>query len=158
PAQSARLTALSGNILTLLGRVDEAAKEASTVLADGSDDPLARGFAHYVLSSLCYLRRDSRARIEHIDQGIAAAGNDTRLTDLSLHLQANRANVLSDLDLKDEALAAGREAVVLGDRIGSPRVLWARAMLAVAYYTSGLWGDALTEIEPTLESEVSGYI
>jgi DNA-binding CsgD family transcriptional regulator/tetratricopeptide (TPR) repeat protein len=158
PAQDARLSALSGNILALLGRIDQAAEEARATLADGADDPLAQGFAHYVLSSLSYVRRDSRARFEHLDQGIAAVGNDTQLTDLRLLLQANRTNVLDDLDRRDEALAAGREAVVLGERIGAPRVLWARTMLAIAYYTSGLWGDALTEIEPALDSENSGYI
>jgi DNA-binding CsgD family transcriptional regulator len=158
PTQNARLTALSGNILALLGRIGEAAKEVSTVLADGSNDPLARGFSHYVLSSLCYMRRDSHARFEHLDQGIAAVGNDARLADLRLLMQANRSNALADLDLKDEALGAGREAVVLGERAGGPRVFWARTMLAVTYYTSGMWSDALTEIEPILGSEISGYI
>jgi DNA-binding CsgD family transcriptional regulator/tetratricopeptide (TPR) repeat protein len=158
PAQDARLSALSGNILALLGRIAQAAEETRAALADGADDPLAQGFAHYVLSSLSYLRRDSHARLEHLDQGIAAVGNDTQLTDLRLHMQANRTNVLTDLDRKDEAMAAGREAVVLGERIGGPRVVWARTMLAITYYTYGLWDDALTEIEPTLDSEISGYI
>jgi DNA-binding CsgD family transcriptional regulator len=157
-AQDARLSALSGNILTLLGRIDQAAEETRAALAGGADDPLAQGFAHYVLSSLSYLRRDSRARLEHLDQAIAAVGNDSRLTDLRLLAQANRTNVLSDLDRNDEALPTGREAVVLGERIGGNRVFWARTMLAVSYYTSGLWSDALTEIEPTLDSEISGYI
>jgi tetratricopeptide (TPR) repeat protein len=157
-AKDARLSALSGNVLTLLGRIDQAAEETRAALADGADDPLALGFAHYVLSSLSYVRRDSRARLDHLDQGIAAVGNDPRLTDLRLLMQANRTNVLSDLDRNDEALAAGREAVVLGERIGGPRVFWARTMLAVTYYTSGMWSDALTEIEPALDSELSGYI
>jgi tetratricopeptide (TPR) repeat protein len=157
-AQDARLSALSGNVLTLLGRIDQAAEETRAALAGGADDPLALGFAHYVLSSLSYVRRDSRARLDHLDQGIAAVGNDPRLTDLRLLMQANRTNVLSDLDRNDEALAAGREAVVLGERIGGPRVFWARTMLAVTYYTSGMWSDALTEIEPALDSEISGYI
>jgi DNA-binding CsgD family transcriptional regulator/tetratricopeptide (TPR) repeat protein len=158
PAQEARLSALSGNVLTLLGRIDQAAEETRAALAGGADDPLALGFAHYVVSSLSYVRRDSRARLEHLDQGIAAIGNDPRLTDLRLPMQANRTNVLSDLDRNDEALAAGREAVVLGERIGGRRVFWARTMLAVTYYTSGMWSDALTEIEPALDSELSGYI
>ena len=158
PAQDARLSALNGNILAMLGRVDQAAEETRAALASGADDPLAQGFAHYVLSSLFYLRRDSRARLEHLDQGIAAVGNDTPLTDLRLLMLANRTNVLSDLDRNDEALATGREAVVLGERMGGPRVFWARTMLAISYYTSGLWSDALTELEPTLDSEISGYM
>jgi DNA-binding CsgD family transcriptional regulator/tetratricopeptide (TPR) repeat protein len=158
PTQRARLSALNGNILALLGRIDRAAEEARAALATGADDPLAQGFAHYVLSSLSYLRRDSRSRLRHLDEGIAAVGNDTQLTDLSLLMQANRANVLNDLDRKDDALAAGRAAVMLGDRIGGPRVLWARTMLAIAYYSAGQWSDALAEIEPALDSEISGYI
>jgi len=158
PAQDARLSALSGNVLAILGRIDQAAEEARAALASEADDPLARGFARYVLSSLSYLRRDSRARLEHLDQGIAAVGNDTQLTDLRLLVQANRTNVLTDLDRKDASLAAGREAVVLGERIGGPRVFWARTMLAVSYYIFGMWSDALTEIEPALDSEISAYI
>jgi DNA-binding CsgD family transcriptional regulator/tetratricopeptide (TPR) repeat protein len=158
PAQDARLSALNGNILALLGRIDQAAEEARGALAAGADDPLAQGFAHYVLSSLSYLRRDSQARLEHLDLGIAAVGNDPQLTDLSLLMRANLTNVLTDLDRKEEALAAGREAVVLGERIGGPRVFWARTMLAIAYYACGQWSDALTELEPALDSEISGYI
>ena len=158
PAQDARLSALSGNILALLGRVDQAAEKAGAALAAGADDPLAQGFARYVLSSLSYMSRDSRARLGHLDQGIAAVGNDDQLTDLRLLMQANRTNVLSDLGRTEAALADGREAVVLGERIGGPRVFWARTMLAIAYYTSGMWSDALTEIEPALDNEISGYI
>jgi DNA-binding CsgD family transcriptional regulator len=158
PAQHARLRALSGNVLALLGQLDEAAGEERAALADGDGDPMTVGLAHYVLSSLSYMRRESQARLDHLDQGIAAVGNNPRLTDLRLLLLANRTNALSDLDRRDESLAAGRDAVVLGDRIGGPRVFWARTMLAISYYTSGLWSDALTEIEPVLDSEASGYI
>ena len=158
PARGARLSALNGNVLALLGQVEQAAAAAATALADGAGDPLTQGFARYVLSALSYLGRDTRARLDHLDRGIAAVGDDTGLTDLRLLIQANRTNALVDLDRREESLAAGREAVVLGDRIGGPRVLWARTMLGITYYMGGQWGDALTEIEPVLDSETSGYI
>jgi DNA-binding CsgD family transcriptional regulator len=158
PARGARLSALNGNVLALLGRIDQAAGEAVAALTDGADDPLAQGFARYVLSSLSYLGRDSQARLDHLDRGLTAVGDDTRLTDLRLLMQANRANALADLDRWEESLVAGREAVVLGDRIGGLRVLWARTMLAITYYIAGQWSDALTEIEPALDSETPGYI
>jgi DNA-binding CsgD family transcriptional regulator/tetratricopeptide (TPR) repeat protein len=157
-AQDARLSALSGNILALLGRIDQAAEKAHAALAAGAGDPLAQGLAHYVLSSLSYMSRDSHARLGHLDQGIAAVGNDNQFTNLRLLMQANRTNVLSDLGRMDQALAAGRAAVVLGERMGGPRAFWARTMLAIAYYTSGAWSDALTEMETVLDSELTDYI
>jgi DNA-binding CsgD family transcriptional regulator/tetratricopeptide (TPR) repeat protein len=157
PAQAARLSALNGHILTVLGRIDQAVEAARAALA-GPGDPLAQGYAHYVLSSVSYMRRDGHVRLGHIDQGLAALGNDPQFTDLRLLTLANRTNVLSDLGRTDEALAAGQEAVVLGERAGAPRAAWARTMLAITYYTSGLWDDALTEMEPAVGRENSGYI
>ena len=155
---AARLTVLNGHILAVLGRIDQAAEAARAALDGAAADPIAPGYAHYVLSSVAYLRRDTPARLEHVNQGLAALGNDTQLTDLRLLLMANYTNVLADLDSIDEALASGREAVVLAERGGAPRVFWARTMLAVNYYTSGLWDDALTEVEPAVDREYSGYI
>jgi DNA-binding CsgD family transcriptional regulator len=148
---------LNGHILAVLGRIDQAVEEACAALA-GPGDPLAQGYAHYVLSSVSYMRRDGHARLGHIDQALAVLGDGTQLTDLRLLLLANRTNVLADLGRRDEALAAGREAVVLGERAGAPRVHWARTMLAITYYTSGLWDDALTETEPAAGGKNSGYI
>jgi DNA-binding CsgD family transcriptional regulator len=155
---AARLSVLHGHILAVLGQIDQAAEAARAALAGPAADPVAPGYAHYVLSSVAYLRRDTHARLEHVTQGLAALGNDTQLTDLRLLLMAQYTNVLADLDSIDEALASGREAVVLAERGGAPRVFWARTMLAVNYFTSGLWDDALTEVEPAVDREYSGYI
>jgi DNA-binding CsgD family transcriptional regulator len=155
---AARLSVLHGHILAVLGRIAQAAEAARGALAGPAADPIAPGYAHYVLSSVAYLRRDTHARLEHVNQGLAALGNDTQLTDLRLLLMANYTNVLADLDSSDEALVSGREAVVLAERGGAPRVFWARTMLAVNYFTSGLWDDALTEVEPAVDREYSGYI
>ncbi len=158
-ALDARLSALHGHILAVaLGRIDQAAEAARAALADPADDPVAPGYAHYVLSSVAYMRRDGHARLEHVNQGLAALGNDPQLTDLRLVLLAQHTNVLADLDRIDEALTSGREAVVLAERAGAPRVFWVRTLLAINYYTSGLWDDALTEVEPTVEREYPGYI
>lgn len=155
---AARLSVLRGHILAVLGRIDQAAEAARAALVGPAADPIAPGYAHYVLSSVAYLRRDTHARLEHVNQGLAGLGNDTQLTDLRLLLMANFTNVLADLDSIDEALASGRQAVVLAERGGAPRVFWARTMLAVNYFTSGLWDDALTEVEPAVDREYSGYI
>jgi DNA-binding CsgD family transcriptional regulator len=158
PAQNARLNALSGNILALLGRVDQATEKANAALTDRSGDPLAQGLAHYVLSSLSYVHRDSHARLKHLDQAISALGNAPQLSYLKQIVLTNRTNVLDDLDRRDEALAAGREAVVLGERIGGSRTGLASTMVAIAYYTSGQWSDALAEIEPIHGGESADYL
>jgi DNA-binding CsgD family transcriptional regulator len=150
---------LHGHILTLApGRIDQAAEAALAALADPADDPIAPSYAHYVLSAVAYMRRDSHARLEHLNQGLAALGNDPQLTDLRLVLLSQHTNVLADLDRIDEALTSGREAVVLAERVGAPRVIWVRAMFAINYYTCGLWDDALTEVETIVNDDEHPYI
>ncbi len=154
---AARLSALQGHILILLGRMDQSVEAARAALTDQSGDPIGPGYAHYVLSSVAYMQRDSRARLQHIDQGLAALGDDTQLTDLRLLLMSQRTNVLADLDRLDDALATGRESVVLAERAGAPRGKWARTMLAINFYTCGLWDDALAVAEVAIDTEHSGY-
>jgi len=153
----ARLHALHGHVLAVLGRIDRAAEEASAALANPGGDPVAPGYAHYILSSVAYMRRDGNARLAHIDQGLAALADHSQFTDLRLLLLAQRTNVLADLDRPEEALLSGKQAVVLADPVGAQRVFWTRTMLAINYYTGGLWDDALAEVEPAL-GEYSGYI
>jgi DNA-binding CsgD family transcriptional regulator len=153
----ARLHALHGHALAVLGRMDQAAQEAGTALANPGGDPVAPAYAHLVLSSVAYMRRDGRGRLEHIDQGLATLGDNSQFTDMTLLLLADRTNVLADLDRPDEAFRAGRRAVVLADRVGAHRVFWARTMLAINYYTGGQWDDALAEVEPAF-GEYSGFI
>jgi DNA-binding CsgD family transcriptional regulator len=154
---SARLSALRGHILILLGRIDQSAEAARAALGIQSRDLIAPGYARYVLSSVAYMQRDGCARLEHIDRGLAALGDDAQLTDLRLLLMSQRTNVLADLDRLDEALATGRESVVLAERAGAPRGKWARTMLAINYYTCGLWDDALAVAELAVDGEHSGY-
>ena len=155
----ARFSALHGHILRAVpGGIDQAVQEARAALAGPAGDPVAPAYAHYVLSSVAYLHKDSRARLDHLDQGLAALGHDPQLTDLRLVLLAQYTNVLADLDRVDEALAAGQEAVVLAERAGAPRVSWIRTMLGINYYTAGLWDDAVAEVEPVVDGGYSGYI
>jgi DNA-binding CsgD family transcriptional regulator len=142
----ARLRALHGHILLVQGRIDQAAEEASAALATPADDPIAPGYAHYVLSLVAYLRRNSAARLEHIAQGLAA-GEDSLFSGLRMQLLTHHTNVLADMDHTDEALRSGRQTVVLAERLGV-RPFWIRAMLAINYFRAGYWDDALTEVEP----------
>jgi DNA-binding CsgD family transcriptional regulator len=154
---AARLSALQGHILILLGRIDQSARAAQAALSDPAGDPIAPGYAHYVLSSVTYMRRDGQARLRHLDHGLAALSDDAEFTDLRLLLMSQRTNVLADLDRLGEALATGQQAVVLAERAGAPRGKWVRTVLAVNYYTSGRWDDALAVAELAIDSEHTGY-
>jgi DNA-binding CsgD family transcriptional regulator len=153
----ARLHALHGHVLAVLGRMDQATKEAETALASPGGDPVAPAYAHLILTSVAYMRRDSVARLAHIDQGLDALGENMQFVDLRVLMMSHRTSVLPDLDRMEEGILTGRQAVVLADRAGAHRGFWARAMLAINYCATGHWDDALTEVEPVF-GEYSGYI
>ncbi|MGH3165955.1 MAG: LuxR C-terminal-related transcriptional regulator, partial [Trebonia sp.] len=159
PVQAARLGALNANVLVLLDFArnnrlhndsapsgeathDGALGEAQAALAVPGADPLASGLAYHARGLLSYLDRDSHARLEHIDRGLAAVGNDTRFADLRLLLLAGRVNALDVLDRRAEAVAAAD----LTGLAGAPREALVRLMLARAHYTYGSWDDAMTQI------------
>jgi DNA-binding NarL/FixJ family response regulator len=146
PLQDARLRALHANVLALLGdgvADGRAAGEARAALAAPGADPLARGLARHVLALLSDLDRDSHGRLDHIDQGLADVGHDSRFADLRLLLLADRVNALDVLDRREEALAVPDQ----GGWDTAPRAAWIRVMLALARYTAGSWDDALAETE-----------
>lgn len=158
PEQAARLSALRAHVLVLLDLVDpaqattpgaesagqqRAGDEARAAIAARGADPLARGLAHHVRGLLAHLGRDSRARLEHIDQGLAEVGNDIQFADLRLLLLAGRVSALDVLDRRDEAVPAAD----LTGQAGAPRSALVRVMLARARYTYGSWDDALAQLD-----------
>jgi DNA-binding NarL/FixJ family response regulator len=144
PVQDARLHALHANVLTLLDRGvadGRAAEQARAALAIPGADPLARGLARHALALLSDLDRDSRGRLDHIDQGLADLGDDSRFADLRLLLLADRVSALDTVDRRAEALAIAD----LDGWAASPRAAWIRVVLALARYTAGSWDGALAE-------------
>jgi DNA-binding CsgD family transcriptional regulator len=152
PVWSARLTALDAIIQQLAGVVDGAADatERAVAVAERSGDWLALGHALHAMSLSMHQRRDQVAFLDYTTRGLSVIGDDPQATDLRLLMLANRVSSLADLDRRAEAIATAREALVIAERAGTPRLGTARFALADEYFTFGLWDDALAEIEPAV--------
>ena len=85
-----------------------------------------------------------------MSRGLAVLGDDAQTSDLRLLLYAHRVGALSVLDRSAEAIEAGREALVLAERAGTPRLANTRFSLAEQYFVVGQWDDALAEIDPAV--------
>jgi len=75
-----------------------------------------------------------------------------------LLMLANRVSVLGELDRRAEAIEAAREALVLAEQAGTPRLATARFALADQYFSFGQWDDALAEIEPAVGLPGPNYL
>jgi len=144
----ARLRARNALTLWNAGRAGESAALARQAAAEGEQagDGHAVGRAEY---ALC-LVADRAGRLVHLDRALAvlaALGEDPELAQLRLALLNNRVITLADLDRREEAEAAMREALVLGERAGTllPEV---RTSAAVISYEYGDWDEALVYLDP----------
>jgi DNA-binding CsgD family transcriptional regulator len=146
---AARLVALQAPRLAMLGDVDEATRmaDAALSLAQQAGDALAIGYARHALSVVRWSERDSTGIVQQIDQGLAAVGDDPQAVDVRLLLLSNKVGALTDLDQPAEALAAARQALVLAEQSGSPKVCSTRMHVASCYFEAGQWDDAIAEAE-----------
>ena len=150
-AWTARLTALDA-LLQLILRVPggESGLPDALAVAERSGDPLAIGYTLHALTVQSDRQRDTSAMLELVSRGLAVIGDDARTSDLRLMLLANRVAALSVLDRSAEAIDAAREALVLAERAGTPRLANTRLALAEQYFVVGQWDDALAEIDPAV--------
>jgi DNA-binding CsgD family transcriptional regulator len=148
-AWSARLTALHAIILQISGQADAGAIAAQDALAgaERAGDRLAIGYALHARAIDRFIRRDSAAMVDNSTQALAVIGDDPQATDLRVLLLANRTTALGVLDRQSEAIAAARQALVLAEQVGTPRLGTARFSLADQYFLAGHWDDALAELE-----------
>src|SRR5712691_7881034 len=149
---TARLTALSAIIQLLSGLSDQGPSvlDDALAVAERSGDRLAIGYALHVMSIRSIMRRDTAAMLDLTSRGLAVIGGDIQATDLRLLMLANRVSVLGELDRRAEAIETAREALVLAEQAGTPRVATARSALADQYFSLGQWDDALAEIGPAV--------
>jgi DNA-binding CsgD family transcriptional regulator len=146
---AARLTALEAIYESDFGELDKAARMADSALrlAQQAGDVLAVGYARHALVCVSADARDSAGVIEHIDQGLAAVGEDPQAVHVRLLLLSNKIGTLADLDRPGEALAVARQALVLAEQSGNTLVGTIRVFLANYYFEAGQWDDAITEAE-----------
>ena len=148
-AWTARLTALNALIQVVTRLPDQGASmfDDALAVAERSGDRLAVGYALHVLSIRSIMRRDTAGTLDLTSRGLAVIGGDIQATDLRLLMLANRVSVLGELDRRAEAIESAREALVLAEQAGTPRLAIARHALANQYLHFGQWDDALAEID-----------
>jgi DNA-binding CsgD family transcriptional regulator/tetratricopeptide (TPR) repeat protein len=157
---AARLRALQAILLAISGQPDQAAEVGQAALADAEQagSRLSAGYALHALSTVAFILRDSTARLDYADRGLAVLGDDPQATDLRALLLSTRTASLGDLDRQDEAIAAGRQALVLAEQAGLPRQATIRAFLAHRYFELGQWDDALAELESAADLPGPSYL
>ncbi len=148
-AWTARLTALRALIQSVLGLPDEGMGilDDALAVAERSGDRLAIGYSLHAMSMQDLIRRDTADDFELTDRALAVIGDDPEVTDLRLLILANRVAALGDRDRRAEAIETAREALVLAEQAGTPRLATVRCALAEQYFEFGQWDDALAELE-----------
>jgi DNA-binding CsgD family transcriptional regulator/tetratricopeptide (TPR) repeat protein len=153
PGHAARLTAVMATYKSALGEQDErdeAARMAAAALrlAEQAGDALATGYAQHALCLISGDAQDAAGALGHIDQGLAAVGDDPQGVHVRLMLLSSKSGALTDLDRPAEALAMARQALVLAEQAGIASQLdIIRVRLANCYFEAGQWDDAITEAE-----------
>ena len=148
---TARLTALDALLQLILGLPDgENVLDDALAVAERSGDALAIGYGLHALAVHSVIRRDISGMLELASRGLAVLGDDARTSDVRLLLLAHRTAALGVLDRQAEAIEAAREALVVAERAGTPRIATARFGLAEQYFFIGQWDDALAEIDPAV--------
>ena len=104
------------------------------------------------------IRRDTAGGVELTSRGLAVIGDDPQATDLRLLMLANQVSALGELDRRDQAIDTAREALVLAEQAGTPRLGTARLALADVYYYLGQWDDALAEVDPAVGLPGPNYL
>jgi DNA-binding CsgD family transcriptional regulator len=159
-AWTARLTALHALIQLALGLPDEGMGvfDDALAVAKRSGDRLAIGYSLHALSLRSLIRRDIVGMVDLTGRALAVIGGDPEASDLRLLILSNRVGGLGELDRRAEAIETAREAVVLAEQAGTPRLAAVRASLAEQYFWFGQWDDALAEVEPSVGLPGPSYL
>jgi DNA-binding CsgD family transcriptional regulator len=157
---TARLTALHAMLLAMLGQSHEAIALAQTALARARQvgDALAAGYALHARSVTEIHISESVSSLEHIEEGLAAIGDDPEATDVRLILLSNKITALADLDRGPEALSAIRESLALAERAGTPRLQSIYNKVSLVYWQIGQWDDAMAEVEAAFSLPGADYV
>jgi DNA-binding CsgD family transcriptional regulator/tetratricopeptide (TPR) repeat protein len=128
-----------------MGIVDDA-----LAVAERSGDRLAIGYSLHTMSLRSLIRRDLDGLVDLTGRGLAVVDGDPEASDLRLLMLANRVDALGELDRRAEAIDTAREALMLAEQAGTPRLATTRSALAAQYFSFGQWDDALAEIDPAV--------
>jgi DNA-binding CsgD family transcriptional regulator len=160
-AQRARLRALHAIILIgQTGDTDPAEVIARQALAgaEQAGDRLAAGYALYAQSIVSFYRREQAEMLDYTDRALSLTEMDPQASDLRLVLLTNKALKLSEIDQHAAALAPAREALALAERTGATRIHVIRGALAILYFDTGDWDDALAELDQASAAVEQAYL
>ena len=96
--------------------------------------------------------------LDYTDRALSLTELDPQASDLRLVLLTNKALKLSEIDRHAEALAPAREALELAERTGATRVHVIRSALAILYFDTGDWDDALAELDQASAEVEQAYL
>jgi DNA-binding CsgD family transcriptional regulator len=106
------------------------------------------GWALHVLILVTAMQGQHTDTLPLFDRALNVTQAEPALTDLRLLLQINKAITLGDLDQYEEAFAAVREARHLASLAGTVvRLTQAHSALGQLLFDTGLWADALAEVQ-----------
>lgn len=151
PMWRARLLAVSARVRRY-GRRDSAeAVDEALAEAERSGDPVAIGHALHEVSQVRLLQRDTAAGLRAIRRGLTVIGDDPRTADLRQLLLINQTAFLAEFDEWEQAQTSMREAIDVGERIGTPRLCTVYTTAADCLFASGHWDDAIAALEAAAE-------
>ncbi len=158
-SQRAGLRALQAITLNLTGEIDQGERVARQAFAEAEQagDRLAAGYAMHALYLVSAFRREQAATLEYCDRGLSLIEMDPQAADLRLLLLGNKALGLSLIDRQAEAVTAARQALELAERTGAPRIHVIRGALAILYFDTGEWDDALAELDQASAAADQAY-
>jgi DNA-binding CsgD family transcriptional regulator len=148
--QRARLLVLAARTHSILGEVEKAGRVAKVALALASEaaDGWAVAWALHVLTIVAGVQGQMAEALPLFERALAVTEADPLLIDLRLLLQINKAIVLSNLDMHDEALGAAMRARNLADQVGTVnRLAQAHSALGQLLFDTGRWDDAMAEVQ-----------
>jgi DNA-binding CsgD family transcriptional regulator len=153
------MTALHANLLLVTHRLPDAAAAAAEALTEGErlGDPATCGHALHVAAGERGIAGDVLQGVRLLERGTAVVAAEPRLVDLRLMLLGNLAAMLTEADRHEAAEDVLRQARVLAERIGTPRLATVQMQAGVAAFERGRWDDALVEFDALTESGIAGY-
>ena len=145
PHLRARLEAWKSVAHTTAARTAQGQRAAHRALhaAQTSDDPLALAYAHHAIA----FAATTAEGIGHIDEALAVLGSDAESMDLRVLLTHNRLIWLVQLGRMREYEAALPSALVLVERVGTPRATSLLGAAAEVAFLRGDWDGARLYLE-----------
>jgi len=135
------------------GPSKDAALEAALDAATRLGDPVALTYALQAEAVRHFLAHRFVPALHSLDQALALATDDPRLTDLRLLLILNWVSLATELGRFDEAWALAEQTLADYELSGSPRLGPLRQNAAMLAYETGRWDEAVAKLDALADTE-----